>query len=248
MANAKKMLVVLLVIVGLVSVAGASALDQYSSGTIPTTRAFNHSPAIWGQSFTPTLDTLDAVMIKADGPGLLMEVEVWACDPNAASNADPRTGDLLGSQTIWSVGSAQSPQVFTLDTPIDVSAYKGTPGSIMFTVESVTPYWGLIGTWQDDDGSAYAGGVAYSIAGGVWEKSPPVARDLWFQTYGTGGGPTFLLGDANGDGVVSAGDYAAVQANFGNTLPTQGAATPEPATMCLLGIGGLLTVIKRRRK
>ncbi len=28
---------------------------------------------------------------------------------------------------------------------------------------------------------------------------------------------SFLLGDANGDGVVSAGDYASVQANFGNT-------------------------------
>jgi hypothetical protein len=33
---------------------------------------------------------------------------------------------------------------------------------------------------------------------------------------------TFLLGDANGDGVVSAGDYAAVQANFGNTGATGG--------------------------
>ena len=29
--------------------------------------------------------------------------------------------------------------------------------------------------------------------------------------------PGFVFGDANGDGVVSAGDYAAVQANFGNT-------------------------------
>ncbi len=27
---------------------------------------------------------------------------------------------------------------------------------------------------------------------------------------------TVLLGDANGDGVVSAGDYASIQANFGN--------------------------------
>jgi hypothetical protein len=53
-----------------------------------------------------------------------------------------------------------------------------------------------------------------------------------------------ILGDANGDGVVSAGDYASVQANFGNTLPTS--VTPEPATLSLLSLGGLAMI--RRRK
>ncbi len=56
----------------------------------------------------------------------------------------------------------------------------------------------------------------------------------------------FLMGDANGDGVVSAGDYAAVQANFGHTLVTEGATTPEPATLALLSLGGL-NLIRRRR-
>jgi hypothetical protein len=59
---------------------------------------------------------------------------------------------------------------------------------------------------------------------------------------------TFLLGDANGDGVVSAGDYAAVQANFGNTLASsQSAVTPEPATMSLLAVG-LLAIVRRHRR
>jgi hypothetical protein len=52
-----------------------------------------------------------------------------------------------------------------------------------------------------------------------------------------------IPGDANGDGVVSAGDYAAVQANFGNVTPTR--VTPEPSTMILLGTG-VLGLVKRR--
>ena len=53
-----------------------------------------------------------------------------------------------------------------------------------------------------------------------------------------------ILGDANGDGVVSAGDYASVQANFGNTAPAQ--VTPEPTTISLLALAAL-AITKRQR-
>jgi len=49
-----------------------------------------------------------------------------------------------------------------------------------------------------------------------------------------------IPGDANHDGVVSADDYASVQANFGNHLP-------EPATIGLLAMG-LMAVFCRRSK
>ena len=62
-----------------------------------------------------------------------------------------------------------------------------------------------------------------------------------FSSTGVPGIP----GDANGDGVVSAGDYSSVQANFGNVAPTQ--ITPEPATLSLLVISGLV-ICKRRSK
>ena len=52
-----------------------------------------------------------------------------------------------------------------------------------------------------------------------------------------------ILGDANGDGVVSAGDYASVQSNFGNTAA---AVIPEPATMGLMAIG-CVALLKRKR-
>ena len=57
-------------------------------------------------------------------------------------------------------------------------------------------------------------------------------------------GEAGILGDANGDGVVSAADYASVQANFGNTASTQ--VTPEPTTLSLLAICGL-AIIRHRR-
>ena len=53
-----------------------------------------------------------------------------------------------------------------------------------------------------------------------------------------------IEGDANFDGVVSAGDYASVQANFGNTNSEQ--TVPEPGLLSILGICGL-TILNRRR-
>ena len=53
-----------------------------------------------------------------------------------------------------------------------------------------------------------------------------------------------IPGDANGDGIVSAGDYASVQANFGNVAS---ASIPEPATLSLLALGGVAMVGRKRK-
>ncbi len=57
-------------------------------------------------------------------------------------------------------------------------------------------------------------------------------------------GQAGIPGDANGDGVVSAADYAAVQANFGSSASS---SVPEPATVTLLVLGGAGVLIRRNR-
>ncbi|MDP6635473.1 MAG: PEP-CTERM sorting domain-containing protein, partial [Phycisphaerae bacterium] len=59
--------------------------------------------------------------------------------------------------------------------------------------------------------------------------------------------------DYDNDGDVDIDDFVVLRANFGTgvvpaPLAPDFSATPEPATMSLLAIGGLLVIRRRRRK
>ena len=68
------------------------------------------------------------------------------------------------------------------------------------------------------------------------------------------GGEVSGLGDAefDGDGIVTLADFAIMRGNWGATGSPPSvedlSATPEPATMSLLALGGLLMIRRRRRK
>ena len=55
-----------------------------------------------------------------------------------------------------------------------------------------------------------------------------------------------VLGDANGTGQVSADDYGSVQANFGNTEGMGSVPVPEPTTIGLLGMS-LIAILRKRK-
>ena len=53
-------------------------------------------------------------------------------------------------------------------------------------------------------------------------------------------------GDLTGDGVVDLGDLVELADNFGNTAGGGVAAIPEPSSLALLGLGGLVMIRRRR--
>lgn len=108
---------------------------------------------------------------------------------------------------------------------------------------NVIRYWDyVLGDWADI--AAGTLGEDYTLS---YITTPD--DDLLGYTVLTVLEVALLDGDANRDGRVSAGDYAAVQMNFGNTLPSAETTTitPEPATFSLLVIAGV-AMIRRRRK
>jgi hypothetical protein len=72
---------------------------------------------------------------------------------------------------------------------------------------------------------------------------------LWQTGYPTASGATLGDGDADGDGDVDGVDFGIWQENYPTNLggATLGGTTiPEPATLALLAIGGLLALARRR--
>ena len=68
---------------------------------------------------------------------------------------------------------------------------------------------------------------------------------IWADNYGQSG-VGWSGGDLNGDGVVDGGDYTLWADNYGYGTGGE-AAIPEPMTLALLGVGGVLCLARKRR-
>jgi hypothetical protein len=70
----------------------------------------------------------------------------------------------------------------------------------------------------------------------------PADYTVWKNSYGS---PTDLAADGNGDGIVDAADYTVWRDHLGQHAGS-GSAVPEPATVILLGIAGILIGVRSR--
>ena len=118
-------------------------------------------------------------------------------------------------------------------------------------VPAVDPRYDL-----DGDGDADEDDMAILVTGyldtafGDFDLSKTVdATDLvrLAVNYGqSGGAGGWDRGDANGDGIFNAVDLSILAANFGFDNAGGPAGVPEPATIALLAVGGLIALRRRR--
>ncbi len=81
-----------------------------------------------------------------------------------------------------------------------------------------------------------------------WDGVVSAADYAAVQAYFGNVGGAGLWGDANGDGVVSAADYAAVQANFGHTIGSSVDTLLPEPATISLLCLGAISILRRKRK
>ncbi len=119
-----------------------------------------------------------------------------------------------------------------------ITAYGGS-GAVLYDFDVTNP--GLTTVWAELAATEDADFDTDNDVDGndflIWQRGSGIP---------VGGGATLADGDANGDGGVNGADLSIWQTQFGTTSASL-AAVPEPATMLLLCLGGLLLVIRSGR-
>ena len=99
------------------------------------------------------------------------------------------------------------------------------------------------------DGSTFEGSDIISIIGSGDANGDGVVSAADFASIQANFGDADnegILGDANGDGVVSAADYASIQINFGSNA-AGAEVVPEPATIFVMACG-MVGIFRRRQR
>ena len=202
---------------------------------------FDYDPAFGGSSGS---NSTGSYSFTADFASLAREIFaslVWNIDISA------KGGDPVGTATRYNLDL----ELYDVTTGGTLVAYSAS------TLDNTENIWFNLlyghsyrldvvrGSGQSDFLWDY--GLAWRVV-----PEPPLAGDanldhvvdaldyvVVSNNYGTGS--TWIEGDVNGDGAVDALDFVVISNNYG-------AHAPEPATLAMLGLGGLGLVLGRKRR
>ncbi|MEZ6190735.1 MAG: PEP-CTERM sorting domain-containing protein [Phycisphaerales bacterium] len=176
----------------------------------------------------PDLDLTDAgLAVNGDATPQDIMLGTIGIDTAGGGIRSPIAMDLAGNIYVTSNG-AELAQVFSPGgNSVAVTNSDGT-----FTINGVT-YGGGGGCIEGDlNCDGFVGIADLNLVLGNWNATVTAGDKL--------------QGDPSGDGFVGIDDLNKVLGNWNNGTPPSASAVPEPATLALLGLGGL-AMLKRRR-